>query len=75
MKIMGCIIAIIAIAAYFLEGYVLMILWNWLAPLFWSAAPELTFLQCIGIILLINLIGSIICSALGLNKNCSFNVF
>ena len=69
METMGCIIAIIVIAAFFLEGYVLMLLWNWLAPLFWSAAPILGFLECIGIILLINLIGSIIRSALGLNKN------
>ena len=69
MKTMGCITAIIVITAYFLECYVFMILWNWLAPLFWSAAPELTFLQCIGIIVLINLIGSIIRSALGFNKN------
>ena len=69
METMGCIIAIIVIAAFFLEGYVLMLLWNWLAPLFWSAAPILGFWECIGIILLINLIGSIIRSALGLNKN------
>lgn len=69
MKTIGCIVAIIVITAFFFESYVLMLLWNWLAPLFWSAAPELTFLQCIGIIVLINLIGSIIRSALGFNKN------
>ena len=69
METMGCIIAIIVIAAFFLEGYVLMLLWNWIAPLFWSAAPELTFWQCIGIIILINLIGSIIRTALGFKKD------
>lgn len=69
MKTIGCIVAIIVITAFFFESYVLMLLWNWLAPLFWNAAPELTFLQCIGIIVLINLIGSIIRSALGFNKN------
>ena len=63
------IIAILVIAAFFLEGYVLMLLWNWIAPLFWSAAPELTFWQCIGIIILINLIGSIIRTALGFKKD------
>ncbi len=63
------IIAILVIAAFFLEGYVLMLLWNWIAPLFWSAAPELTFWQCIGIIILINLIGSIIRNALGFKKD------
>lgn len=68
MKTFGCLISILIIAAFFLESYVLMLLWNWLAPLFWSAAPEITFWQCIGIILLINLIGSIIQSAFGLKK-------
>ena len=63
------IIAILVIAAFFLEGYVLMLLWNWIAPLFWSAAPELTFWQCIGIIILINLIGSIIRNALGFKND------
>ena len=69
MKTMGCLISILIVAVFFVEIYVLMILWNWIAPLFWSAAPELTFLQCIGIIVLINLIGSIIRSAFGLYKN------
>ena len=69
MKTIGCIITIFVIAAFFLEGYVLMLLWNWIAPLFWSAAPELTFWQCIGIIILINLIGSIIRNALGFKKD------
>ena len=69
MKTIGCIIAIFAIAAFFLESYVLMLLWNWLAPLFWSAAPILGFWECAGIIFLINLIGSIIRSAFGLNKD------
>ena len=63
------IIAILVIASFFLEGYVLMLLWNWIAPLFWSAAPELTFWQCIGIIILINLIGSIIRNALGFKND------
>ena len=68
MKTFGCLISILRIAAFFLEGYVFMLLWNWLVPLFWSAAPILGFWECIGIILLINLIGSILRSALGLNK-------
>ena len=69
METMGCIIAILVIAAFFLEGYVFMLLWNWIAPLFWSSAPELTFWQCIGIIILINLIGSIIRNALGFKND------
>ena len=69
MKTMGCLISILIIAAFFLESYVLMILWNWLTPLFWSSAPELTFWECGGIILLINLIGSILRNALGFKKD------
>ena len=69
MKTFGCLISILIIAAFFLESYVLMILWNWLAPLFWSAAPELTFWECGGIILWINLIGSILRNALGFKKD------
>jgi len=65
----GCLICIVVIASFFLESYVLMLLWNWLAPLFWSEAPILGFWECIGIIVLINLIGSIIRSAFRLNKN------
>ena len=68
MKTFGCLISILIVAAFFLESYVLMNLWNWLAHLFWSAAPKLTFWECGGIILLINLIGSILRSALGLDK-------
>ena len=69
MKTMGCLISILIVAFFFLESYVLMILWNWLVHLFWSAAPELTFWECGGIILLINLIGSILRNALGFKKD------
>jgi hypothetical protein len=63
----GCLICIILIATFCFESYVLMILWNWLSPLFWSTAPTLGFWECVGIISLINLIGSIIRSTLELN--------
>ena len=69
MKTMGCLISILIVVGFFVESYVLMILWNWLTPLFWSAAPELTFWECGGIILLINLIGSILRNALGFKKD------
>ena len=69
MKTMGCLISILIVAVFFLESYVLMILWNWLAPLFWSDAPELTFWECGGIILLINLIGSILRNAKRIKKD------
>jgi hypothetical protein len=34
-----------------------MLLWNWLAPTFWTAAPELTFWQSLGICILLSIIG------------------
>ena len=60
-KIGCCIIAIICIIALsFAEGYVLMLLWNWITPLFWKSSPVLTFWESMGIICPVNLIGSII---------------
>ena len=39
-------------------------LWNWLAPLFWMNAPELTYLETVGCVLLIAIISGLI-----FNKN------
>ena len=39
-------------------------LWNWLAPLFWMNAPELTYLETAGCVLLIAIISGLI-----FNKN------
>lgn len=41
-----------------LGGYILMLLWNWLAPLFWTSAPVLTFWQAWGISVLLSIIGN-----------------
>ena len=55
----GCLsILFIVIALGAIEGLVLMLLWNWLAPLFWSTAPILSFWQAWGILILLNLIFS-----------------
>lgn len=55
----GCLsILLIIIALGAIEGLVLMLLWNWLAPLFWSTAPILSFWQAWGILVLLNLIFS-----------------
>ena len=55
----GCLIVlVIAIALGALEGLVFMLLWNWLIPLFWTAAPILTFWQAWGICFLLNIIGN-----------------
>ena len=53
----GIIIFIFALACF--EGWIFMLLWNWLVPMFWITAPILTLWQSIGILLLINIIGKI----------------
>lgn len=54
----GCmIILIILICCLTLEPLILMLLWNWLAPIFWTSAPELTFWQSLGICILLSIIG------------------
>lgn len=54
----GCmIILIILICCLTLEPLILMLLWNWLAPIFWTTAPELTFWQSFGIYILLSIIG------------------
>jgi len=55
----GCIFTlIICIIFGALGGLVFMLLWNWLAPLFWVAAPQLTFWQAWGVMILLSWIGS-----------------
>lgn len=40
------------------ETWAVMSLWNWLAPIFWSSCPILSFWQTLGVIVLINIIAS-----------------
>lgn len=55
----GCFVTLLlCIILGALGGWVFMVLWNWLAPLFWPAAPQLTFFQAWGVIVLISWIGS-----------------
>ncbi len=61
----GCVIFVIMlilliVGAVCLEVFALMLLWNWLAPLFWANAPVLTFLQTLGIAILLNIIGGLL---------------
>jgi hypothetical protein len=59
MEPISCIlILVVLVLLSFLEGWILMLLWNWLAPIFWSAAPELSYWQAMGIMLLLSIIGS-----------------
>jgi len=55
----GCIVVIIIVALFsFLEAWVVQLLWNWLAPIFWAAAPILTYWQAFGVCILLSIIGS-----------------
>jgi len=55
----GCLISlIIAVLLGALGGLIFMLLWNWLVPLFWSAAPILTFWEAWGVCILLSWIGS-----------------
>ena len=55
----GCLIAIIlGILLGAIGGLIFMLLWNWLVPLFWPAAPILTFWEAWGVCILLSWIGS-----------------
>lgn len=55
----GCIIICVIVAALsFLEAWVVQLLWNWLAPIFWTTAPILTYWQAFGCCILVSIVGS-----------------
>ena len=41
-------------------GWIFMLLWNWIAPLFWIGAPVLTFWQGVGVVVLLKIIGTLL---------------
>lgn len=41
-----------------LGAWIVMLLWNWVAPLFWSGAPILGFWQTWGALILLSIIRS-----------------
>ena len=54
----GCIVVIVILVVLcFLEAWVVQLLWNWLAPIFWAAAPILTYWQAFGVCILLGTIG------------------
>lgn len=56
----GCIMTLlVCILLGAFSGWVFMMLWNWLMPLFWTSAPQLTFWQAWGIMILISWISSV----------------
>ena len=55
----GCIvIMVILVVLSFLEAWVVQLLWNWLAPIFWATSPILTYWQAFGACILLSIIGS-----------------
>ena len=56
----GCCLlaAILLFALSFLEAWVVQLLWNWIAPIFWTTAPILTYWQAFGCCILLSIIGS-----------------
>jgi len=55
----GCLITLIlCVLLGAFGGWIFMMLWNWLAPLFWASAPILTFWQAWGVMILLSWIGS-----------------
>lgn len=64
ITIEGCfsclLFILIFVAVTLFLGWVLMSLWNWLVPIFWVAAPILTYWQATGIVVLISIIGKLL---------------
>lgn len=59
MNYINCIgIMAILVVVSFLEALVVQLLWNWLAPIFWTTAPILTYWQAFGVCILLSIIGS-----------------
>lgn len=49
----------ILVVVSFLDALVVQLLWNWLAPIFWTAAPILTYWQAFGVCIVLSIIGSV----------------
>ena len=61
--IASCISVIIfAVLLSALVTVCVMMLWNWLAPVFWTNAPHLNFLQTMGVMILLYIIGNLLFS-------------
>lgn len=55
--ILTCLIAlIIIIGANLIVAWIVMLLWNWLIPIFWTDGPQLTILQTLGAIMLLTIL-------------------
>lgn len=52
-------IILIILLAWAFIGWVFMLLWNWIIPLFWTTAPILTYCESCGVIAFVLFILSI----------------
>lgn len=59
MKELGCLLILIVIAFTFISGYIFMVLWNWITPLFWNGSPVLDIWTSIGTMFLLQIIANI----------------
>ena len=51
MNLLACLFILIVVLFYWAAiSFIIMCLWNWLIPLFWTSAPILTFFQTAGIL-------------------------
>lgn len=58
MKTLLIIFIVLALAFAFaaFEAWIIMMLWNWIVPMFWASAPILNFWLTLGIMMLCNLL-------------------
>ena len=59
-KFIACLIGILIILGICsLSGWIFMLLWNWLVPLFWAGAPILGFWQSLGVWVFLSIIAGL----------------
>ena len=63
------LLTVFGVGYLLLTGLTLMVLWNWLAPLFWNDAPEVTYWQSVGIAFFLTIIGGILRGGITIKNN------
>lgn len=61
LGVLGCIVVfVVAVGLVIFEGWLLSALWNWIAPMFWAGAPVLDTWKGLGIMLILDFVGSLL---------------
>lgn len=61
LGVLGCIVVfVVAVGLVIFEGWLLSALWNWIAPMFWAGAPVLDTCKGLGIMLILDFVGSLL---------------